>query len=580
MPFTKDGIVPDIIMNPHAIPSRMTIGQLLECIMGKVCTELGTYGDSTPFNDLSVDDITKLLKEKCGLDSCGNEILYNSRTGEQMTTEIFIGPTYYQRLKHMTVDKVHCYSKDTECLTDSGWINISEVTKNHKVASLVNNALVYQNPSEIQVFNYKGKMYNLETNQINLMVTPNHRMYIRTHSAKTYKIQTAEEIFGKRLAWKKNVDIFIPELVNVPQTLIIENGEITKFKIPNTDLEYDIDTWLTFFGIWIAEGHVNKLDFGVSIAANKPRVKEALMIIENKLHNEFRKQKEYPDADIANRWTIYNVKLGRFMFPYSVGAVNKYLPDWVWFLNRDQCKKLIESMCLGDGCKQKRGKGNWIYNTSSIKLANDFQRLCLHAGWSANKRLHSKAGTSHIYKDQIITSTVDSWQLSINTFKNEPCLNHRPHNPRQDKWIDYNDKVYCCTVPNGDGIIYVRRDGISSWCGNSRASSGPIVLLTRQPAEGRARDGGLRMGEMEIECNWAHGCLQFLKERLMECSDNYRVFACKQCGLIAIVNPEKNIHSCRNCKNTCNFSEVRLPYSMKLLIQEIGTMSIGMRFIT
>ena len=106
MPFTKDGIVPDIIMNPHAIPSRMTIGQLIECIMGKTCTQLGTYGDATPFNDLSVDEVSKILKG-CGLDSCGNEILYNSRTGEQMTTEIFIGPTYYQRLKHMTLDKIH-----------------------------------------------------------------------------------------------------------------------------------------------------------------------------------------------------------------------------------------------------------------------------------------------------------------------------------------------------------------------------------------------------------------------------------------------------------------------------------------
>jgi DNA-directed RNA polymerase II subunit RPB2 len=221
MPFSKDGIVPDIIMNPHAIPSRMTIGQLLECIMGKACTDLGTYGDATPFTDLSVEDVAKILKEKCGLERYGNEVMYNSRTGEQMPTEIFIGPTYYQRLKHMTIDKVH-----------------------------------------------------------------------------------------------------------------------------------------------------------------------------------------------------------------------------------------------------------------------------------------------------------------------------------------------------------------------SRASSGPIVLLTRQPAEGRARDGGLRMGEMEVECNWSHGILQFLKERIMECSDNYRLHTCKQCGMIANVNPEKNIYECRNCKNKAHFSEIRIPYACKLLFQEIQTMGIATRFIT
>jgi len=115
---------------------------------------------------------------------------------------------------------------------------------------------------------------------------------------------------------------------------------------------------------------------------------------------------------------------------------------------------------------------------------------------------------------------------------------------------------------------------------HSRAQNGPIVLLTRQPAEGRARDGGLRLGEMEIECNWAHGTQQFLKERFMECSDNYRVFVCKSCGLIANVNPDKNIFQCKSCKNNTDFAEIRIPYACKLLFHEIQTMGIGARFMT
>ena len=106
MPRTKEGIVPDIIMNPHAVPSRMTIAQLLECILGKSCSQLGYYGDGTGFNNTNVNDIVKTL-ENCGYEGSGNEILYNGFTGEQMKTSIFIGPTYYQRLKHMSADKVH-----------------------------------------------------------------------------------------------------------------------------------------------------------------------------------------------------------------------------------------------------------------------------------------------------------------------------------------------------------------------------------------------------------------------------------------------------------------------------------------
>ena len=109
MPFTQDGIVPDIIVNPHAIPSRMTIGQLIECIMGKSCSMLGLEGDSTPFTDLDPKDVSDILST-CGFEPYGNEVMYNGITGEQLKANIFIGPTYYQRLKHMVKDKYHSRS--------------------------------------------------------------------------------------------------------------------------------------------------------------------------------------------------------------------------------------------------------------------------------------------------------------------------------------------------------------------------------------------------------------------------------------------------------------------------------------
>jgi len=219
MPYTKDGIVPDIIMNPHAIPSRMTIAQLMESIMGKASCHIGAFGDSTPYNDCSVEDIAKVL-EKSGMERYGNEIMYNGRTGEQIRTEIFIGPTYYQRLKHMVSDKVH-----------------------------------------------------------------------------------------------------------------------------------------------------------------------------------------------------------------------------------------------------------------------------------------------------------------------------------------------------------------------SRGSNGPIVMLTRQPSEGRARSGGLRLGEMERDCFIAHGTANFLAERMLHVSDNYRVFICKTCGLHANVNTEKNIYNCKYCKNNTDIAQVRIPYAFKLLSQELYTMNVMMRYV-
>tara|TARA_B100001287_G_scaffold276862_1_gene290287 strand:+ start:20068 stop:25239 length:5172 start_codon:yes stop_codon:yes gene_type:complete len=108
MPFSKDGIRPDIIVNPHAIPSRMTIGQLVECITGKACAMMGGFGDCTAFNNKgSKIGVYGELLTKNGFHSNGNEVLYNGMTGEQMETEIFMGPTYYMRLKHMVKDKIN-----------------------------------------------------------------------------------------------------------------------------------------------------------------------------------------------------------------------------------------------------------------------------------------------------------------------------------------------------------------------------------------------------------------------------------------------------------------------------------------
>ena len=108
MPFTKYGIRPDIIINPHAIPTRMTIGQLVEGITGKACAMYGGSGDCTAFNNKgSKIKIFGEMLTDVGYHSSGNEILYNGMTGDQISAEIFMGPTYYMRLKHMVKDKIN-----------------------------------------------------------------------------------------------------------------------------------------------------------------------------------------------------------------------------------------------------------------------------------------------------------------------------------------------------------------------------------------------------------------------------------------------------------------------------------------
>jgi hypothetical protein len=108
MPFTSDGVRPDLIINPHALPSRMTIGQLVECLFGKACLLYGAYGDCTAFATKGANyDTYGSMLTKMGYHNSGNQLLYNGYTGEQLYSEIFIGPTYYMRLKHMVKDKIN-----------------------------------------------------------------------------------------------------------------------------------------------------------------------------------------------------------------------------------------------------------------------------------------------------------------------------------------------------------------------------------------------------------------------------------------------------------------------------------------
>lgn len=107
MPFTKDGLVPDIIINPHAFPSRMTIGHLIECVLAKTCAFGGFGATATTFNNMSINEFSSYMKKQHQMNVYGDEVLYNGITGEMMQADICIAPTYYYRLKQMVEDKIN-----------------------------------------------------------------------------------------------------------------------------------------------------------------------------------------------------------------------------------------------------------------------------------------------------------------------------------------------------------------------------------------------------------------------------------------------------------------------------------------
>ena len=115
MPHTADGLVPEILVSPHGLPSRMTVGQLLECLLGKLCCLEGRAGDGTPFSGVSVEAVgAQLLRH--GFHDRGNETLFHGATGEPLATTVFVGPVHYQKLRHMVACKVHARSRGPRAL--------------------------------------------------------------------------------------------------------------------------------------------------------------------------------------------------------------------------------------------------------------------------------------------------------------------------------------------------------------------------------------------------------------------------------------------------------------------------------
>lgn len=563
MPYLPDGTPIDLVLNPLGVPSRMNVGQIYECLLGLAAKYLGQSFRIRPFDEIYGAEASRTLtfsslykaRLKTGHKwlfnpkSPGKMKIYDGRTGTSFHQTVTVGISYILKLVHLVDDKIHCLTPDHDVLTTEGWIPIPQVTTEHLVATLdrPTGQLVYQNPLSILNYpQYNGNLYHIKNTNIDLLVTLNHRMLVKNgrnygNSFADYKLIEAKEILGKHYKYLKNAQWITADYQFTLPSIISNSLHVSERQL-------NMDAWLTFFGLWIAEGWATTNDltslsqnlknlpvksgnlsedlikntavlqklkqkavYQVQIAQCKQRVKDVLVPAVTSLGYAYR--------IVDDKITIHDKQLWTYLRPLSVGAPNKFLPLWVWKLSQPQAKKLLYALCLGDGTLRNTSLS---YYTSSIKLADDVMRLALHAGWSGNKYLHIPKGTlGGTIDGRQLTANYDVWRISLIKEKNSPAVNHG-HNKKQNAQIEqiltsYQGTVHCLTVPNE--VFYVRRNGLPVWTGNSR-STGPYSLVTQQPLRGRSKFGGQRLGEMEVWALEGYGAAFTLLEMLTIKSDD------------------------------------------------------------
>lgn len=372
-------------------------------------------------------------------------------------------------------EKWGCFTESAEILTKDGWKNIKDITMEDEVATLKDGEyLEYNRPTDIIHYHYEGKMYKLVNRGLDILVTPNHNLYVSKGSyfkngekrCHPFELTTPDTYFGQDKRFKKDVkwDGKTPEeFFVIPATEKIV--KVNRKSKPYTRIDHysevriEMKPFLKFLGFYVAEGFTYKTT--INIAHNPYTETElAKSLISNMgfiPHTNKPNSFKYFSQPLLREWITNNC--GR-------GAENKKVPSFIKELDKESIRLFLEYLYIGDGHQAKTSN---ILTTTSKQLSDDVCELILKCGDTFRVRIRDRHKTSIIKESgHKIISKKPSYE--INWMKNKEVeietskVRHGLIKNFTEEWVDYDGEVYCCTVPNH--IIYVRQNGKGYWCGN------------------------------------------------------------------------------------------------------------------
>lgn len=361
-------------------------------------------------------------------------------------------------------DPPYCYDKETELLTKEGWKFFNELTEDDIVATLntETNLLEYHKPDDIVKEKYVGNMVSVESQSVSLLVTPNHKMWIKYGFYSDYNFVDAIDVVDKTIWFKKACDYIgeEQEYFTLPRVDFIKAnkyGEKYKF-----EKKIKMDTWLKFLGLYLSDGNCKKN--GNRYGTRKGiRHEYCVILTQKKEHNlsifesvldelGYKYYRDGFDYKISDKqlWT-YLKRYGK--------SHEKYIDHDIKILGNRQLNILLTHLMIGDGTNIKYPKFNKeankmyhyttnSYYTNSVRLMNDVSEICIKCGYGITVRPNKKQGYRDVYSIHMLKAKdFKVKKENIKIIKN------------------FDDYVYCVSVKNR--TVLVKRNNRIVWSGNS-----------------------------------------------------------------------------------------------------------------
>lgn len=450
---------------------------------------LSTMNGQAVLNHIAGEDEEKLI-ELCGrrcylsFDVGLNPNVTKIRTNSQEYHKNLLTSGHGSVLEHSSatfafenISRVFCYSEDMDVLTKDGWKPWKDITGHETFATLKEGELVYEKAEEYFKKQYTGKMYSVQSQQIDLLVTPDHRMWVQDIQTRKYRrneqkfeIKLAKDILNKKnryqkcANWKGNsqTKFCIDPVTNT-------GNEITR---EYNGCSIDTELFAKFLGFFISEGHLSNSDTSICIAQNEGETHDEIFNVITDMGFPVSSYKQGKANCKTIKFKCF--ALYEWLKKCGQGSLNKRIPREVLEWDKNLLLILYDAMLKGDGNKHKKNGHEVIY-TSSVQLANDIQELLLKAGKSANIRVDKRIGESPVIKTgqviknkniNYVVSLVSNLYPHVNLHLDSKESNRwKKNNGFMDEFIDYEGNVYCVKVPSG--LLYVRRNGKACWSGNT-----------------------------------------------------------------------------------------------------------------